>query len=230
MSGATLDNLSTESRSFPPPDGFAEQANATAEWYDRADADRDGFWAEQADRLSWVQRRCAVRPCGLASDPKRSAAFWRQDEEDETPTMADSGPTLSNLSNETRSFPPSAEFAAQANATEDWYSRGDEDREAFWAEQADRLTWAQKWDKVLEWDAPFAKWFVGGKLNVAVQLRRPARRGRARRPGRVPLGGRARRQPHHHLRRPAARGLQGGQRADRARRAGGRPGRHPACR
>ena len=82
--------------------------------------------------------------------------------------MADSGPTLSNLSNETRSFPPSAEFAAQANATEDWYARGDEDREAFWAEQADRLTWAQKWDKVLEWDAPFAKWFVGGKLNVAV--------------------------------------------------------------
>ncbi|HEX3260023.1 MAG TPA: acetyl-coenzyme A synthetase N-terminal domain-containing protein, partial [Pseudonocardia sp.] len=82
--------------------------------------------------------------------------------------MADSGPTLSNLSNETRSFPPSAEFAAQANATEDWYARGDEDREGFWAEQADRLTWAQRWDKVLEWDAPFAKWFVGGKLNVAV--------------------------------------------------------------
>src|SRR6478672_1207044 len=82
--------------------------------------------------------------------------------------MADSGPTLSTRSNETRSFPPSAAFAAQANATEDWYARGDEDREAFWAEQADRLTWAQKWDKVLEWDAPFAKWFVGGKLNVAV--------------------------------------------------------------
>jgi acetyl-CoA synthetase len=82
--------------------------------------------------------------------------------------MADSGPTLSNLSTETRSFPPSAEFAAQANATEEWYARADEDREAFWAEQADRLTWATKWDKVLEWDAPFAKWFVGGKLNVAV--------------------------------------------------------------
>ena len=39
MSGATLDNLSTESRSFPPPEGFADQANATADWYDRADAD-----------------------------------------------------------------------------------------------------------------------------------------------------------------------------------------------
>src|SRR5947199_6053432 len=81
--------------------------------------------------------------------------------------MADE-PTLSNLSSETRSFPPSAEFAAQANATEDWYARADEDREGFWAEQADRLTWATKWDNVLEGNAPFAKWFVGGKLNVAV--------------------------------------------------------------
>ena len=55
MSGATLDNLSTESRSFPPPDGFAEQPNATAEWYERADADREAFWAEQAGRLAWAQ-------------------------------------------------------------------------------------------------------------------------------------------------------------------------------
>ncbi len=81
--------------------------------------------------------------------------------------MTESGATLSNLSTESRSFPPSAEFAAQANVTEDWYARADDDREAFWAEQADRLSWAQKWDKVLEWDTPFAKWFVGGKLNVA---------------------------------------------------------------
>ncbi len=82
--------------------------------------------------------------------------------------MADSGPTLSNLSTESRNFPPSAEFAAQANASEDWYARADTDREGFWAEQAERLTWARKWDTVLEWEAPFAKWFVGGKLNVAV--------------------------------------------------------------
>ncbi|NMH98679.1 acetate--CoA ligase [Pseudonocardia acidicola] len=81
--------------------------------------------------------------------------------------MAESGATLSNLSTESRSFPPAEEFAAQANATEGWYARADDDREAFWAEQADRLSWAQKWDEVLEWDAPFAKWFVGGKLNVA---------------------------------------------------------------
>ena len=42
------------------------------------------------------------------------------------------------------------------------------DPEAFWAEQAERLDWDQKWDRVLDWDdPPFAKWFVGGKLNAA---------------------------------------------------------------
>jgi acetyl-CoA synthetase len=81
--------------------------------------------------------------------------------------MAESGATLSNLSTESRSFPPSEEFAAQANATEEWYDRAAQDREGFWAEQADRLHWHQKWDQVLDWDPPFAKWFVGGKLNVA---------------------------------------------------------------
>jgi acetyl-CoA synthetase len=82
--------------------------------------------------------------------------------------MAESeGSTLSNLSHEDRSFGPSEEFAAQANATEEWYDRADSDRDGFWAEQADRLHWHQKWDQVLEWDPPHAKWFVGGKLNVA---------------------------------------------------------------
>jgi acetyl-CoA synthetase len=81
--------------------------------------------------------------------------------------MAEDHATLSNLSTENRSFPPSDEFAAQANATADWYDRADADREAFWAEQAERLHWDQKWERVLDWDTPFAKWFVGGKLNVA---------------------------------------------------------------
>ena len=81
--------------------------------------------------------------------------------------MAESGATLSNLSTESRTFPPSEEFAAQANATADWHDRAEADREAFWAEQAERLSWSKKWDSVLEWNAPFAKWFVGGQLNVA---------------------------------------------------------------
>jgi len=65
-------------------------------------------------------------------------------------------------------YPPSAEFAAAANATEDLYTEADADRLAFWAKQADRLTWATPFTEVLDWSgAPFAKWFVGGKLNVA---------------------------------------------------------------
>src|SRR3954465_1116225 len=76
-------------------------------------------------------------------------------------------PTLSNLSTESRNFPPSDAFAAQANVKAEAYDRAARDRDAFWAEPAERLHWHRKWDQVLEWDAPFAKWFVGGRLNVA---------------------------------------------------------------
>jgi len=78
------------------------------------------------------------------------------------------GPALDNLLTESRSFPPSDEFAAAANAGPELYREADADREDFWAKQAERLHWDTKWDQVLDWsDAPFAKWFVGGKLNVA---------------------------------------------------------------
>ena len=63
--------------------------------------------------------------------------------------------TLENLSHEERRFPPSEEFAAQANVTADAYAEADADRQAFWAKQAERLTWAEKWTEVLDWsDAP----------------------------------------------------------------------------
>ncbi len=66
-------------------------------------------------------------------------------------------------------YPPSAEFAAQANGTAEMYDRADADRLGFWAEQARRLDWDTDFDTTLDWsDAPFARWFVGGKLNVAV--------------------------------------------------------------
>jgi acetyl-CoA synthetase len=75
---------------------------------------------------------------------------------------------LSNLSHEHRRFEAPAEFAAQANVGSDAYRGADRDRLAFWAEQAERLEWEQPWSQVLDWsDAPFAKWFVGGRLNVA---------------------------------------------------------------
>ncbi|RZS41275.1 acetyl-coenzyme A synthetase [Herbihabitans rhizosphaerae] len=75
---------------------------------------------------------------------------------------------LDNLLRENRAFPPSDEFAAQANATAPMFDEANADREAFWAKQAERLHWDTKWTQVLDWSgAPFAKWFVGGKLNVA---------------------------------------------------------------
>ncbi|MGV0715097.1 acetate--CoA ligase [Mycolicibacterium sp. XJ662] len=65
-------------------------------------------------------------------------------------------------------YPPSQEFAAQSNATAEMYEEAERDRLAFWAKQAERLHWATPFTEVLDWsDAPFAKWFVGGKLNVA---------------------------------------------------------------
>ncbi|MDP9219230.1 MAG: acetate--CoA ligase [Actinomycetota bacterium] len=80
--------------------------------------------------------------------------------------MTDSA--LENLSREERRFEPPAELAANANLKAEAYDRAKADPLAFWAEQAERLTWATKWDEVLDWsNAPFAKWFVGGKLNAA---------------------------------------------------------------
>jgi len=74
--------------------------------------------------------------------------------------------SLENLSHEDRSFAPSAEFAAQANATAADYAEAAADRLAFWEKQAARLHWDKKWDQVLEWNAPDAKWFIGGKINA----------------------------------------------------------------
>ena len=77
--------------------------------------------------------------------------------------------TLSNLLHEERRFPPPEDLAANANVTEDWYAKADQDPDGFWAEQAERLDWETKWDRVLDWDdPPFAKWFVGGTLNASV--------------------------------------------------------------
>jgi len=77
--------------------------------------------------------------------------------------------TLSNLLHENRSFPPPEQFAAHANATRELYAAAEADLEGFWADQARRyVTWSTDFDRVLDWDnPPFAKWFLGGELNVA---------------------------------------------------------------
>ena len=75
---------------------------------------------------------------------------------------------IDHLLNESRRFPPTSEFTAQANATADLYDEA-ADREAFWAQQArDLITWHTPFTEVLDWsNPPFAKWFGDGKLNVA---------------------------------------------------------------
>jgi acetyl-CoA synthetase len=74
---------------------------------------------------------------------------------------------LSNLGSENRTFAPSPEFAAQANVNSDIYQEADRDYLAFWEKQAENLYWHRKWDQVLDWQSPFAKWFIGGKLNAS---------------------------------------------------------------
>ena len=82
--------------------------------------------------------------------------------------MSDVSDSIENLSVENRTFAPSADFAAQANVDATLYAHADKDRLAFWEEQASALQWEKKWDKALQWDSPFAKWFVGGKINATV--------------------------------------------------------------
>jgi acetyl-CoA synthetase len=74
---------------------------------------------------------------------------------------------LDTLLSELRRFPPDHAFAAEANGTRALYEAAARDREGFWAEQARALDWIRPWDRVLEWNLPHAKWFVGGKLNVS---------------------------------------------------------------
>ena len=75
---------------------------------------------------------------------------------------------VENLLSEDRTFPPSPEFAANANVKADEYKKADEDRIAFWESQAEYLKWEKRWHTVLDWQVPFAKWFIDGKLNASV--------------------------------------------------------------
>ncbi len=82
--------------------------------------------------------------------------------------MSQDHESLENLLHEERRFAPSIDFAANANAQPEIYERAERDRLAFWELQAKELTWDKSWSAVLEWDIPYAKWFVGGKLNASV--------------------------------------------------------------
>ena len=75
---------------------------------------------------------------------------------------------LAVLLEEGRRFFPPKSFSEKANIKdENIYEEAKNDREGFWAKFANELHWFKKWDRVLEWDPPHAKWFVGGKINVS---------------------------------------------------------------
>jgi acetyl-CoA synthetase len=115
--------------------------------------------------------------------PNALAKFWKRLTAREDVTQAkgsstpmsstpspDSSTTIDVVLTENRRFPPSAEFAAQANMRDpNIWEQAAADPVAFWEKQADRITWFKRWDKAFEWDSEgvHAKWFVGGKLNAS---------------------------------------------------------------
>src|SRR5947209_1798072 len=85
---------------------------------------------------------------------------------------AEHGGSIESILIENRVFPPPPEFARQAHISsleqyEALWNRAKDDPEGFWGEMAGSLDWSKPWDKVLDWEPPFARWFVGGQLNVA---------------------------------------------------------------
>jgi acetyl-CoA synthetase len=76
--------------------------------------------------------------------------------------------TIEALLQERRTFPPPEDFAEQANLSDaSVYAEAEADPEGWWASQAERLDWFEKWETVHEWSPPFQKWFLGGKLNAS---------------------------------------------------------------
>jgi acetyl-CoA synthetase len=79
---------------------------------------------------------------------------------------------IESVLKEERVFQPPKEFSAKARIKsfteyEQLYKQAQDDPEGFWADMAKELDWFKPWDKVLEWNPPFAKWFVGGRTNIA---------------------------------------------------------------
>ena len=79
-----------------------------------------------------------------------------------------SSKTIEALYKEERRFEPPAEFRQRAVVADDsLYKKAEKDIEGFWAEQAEAVDWFRKWDRVRQWEPPWVKWFLGGKLNLS---------------------------------------------------------------
>src|SRR5919106_3596436 len=77
---------------------------------------------------------------------------------------------IENLLREDRTFPPPPEFVANALLSDAGIlerTASEEGFRAFWTEEGDRLEWMEPWSELYTWDVPYAKWYIGGKLNVS---------------------------------------------------------------
>jgi acetyl-CoA synthetase len=82
--------------------------------------------------------------------------------------MTDLNPDIESLLTENRSFLPPPEFVRQANVNDPLiYEQADANFEEYWSNWATQLDWFKKWNETLDWNPPFAKWFINGKLNVS---------------------------------------------------------------
>src|SRR5258708_5962306 len=86
--------------------------------------------------------------------------------------MSKTDANIESLQQEERIFPPPATFSAQAQIKsieefESLCAEASANPESFWARMAEELHWFKQWDQVLEWQPPHAKWFLGGKINIA---------------------------------------------------------------
>jgi acetyl-CoA synthetase len=73
------------------------------------------------------------------------------------------GHAIETMQIEERRYPPSPEFSRQANAQPDIYERGFDE---LWTKESERINWFEPWKQLYEWKPPYAKWYIGGKLNV----------------------------------------------------------------
>jgi acetyl-CoA synthetase len=86
--------------------------------------------------------------------------------------MSSPSTNITSVLKESRVFHPSAEFSEKAHVKsmaeyEALWQKGKDDPKQFWADQAESLDWFTKWHTILEWNEPFAKWFLGGKINAS---------------------------------------------------------------
>src|SRR5256885_5590384 len=90
----------------------------------------------------------------------------------EKAVIASQSTNIDSILQEQRKFPPPPEFSRHAHVKsmeeyERLYQESVDDPDRFWSRVASELHWFKKWDKVLEWNSPWAKWFVGGQFNLS---------------------------------------------------------------